>query len=203
MRAAVSFPDTCNLARVVNMNGRRGYLAGLGVLLLVTLMATPAAAQQAGDVGVTVSAPSAIGMIWHVTERVAVRPDLAFSFGESDGDDGSPDVSSDTFSLGGSVLFYTGRWDNLQTYVAPRLSYTWSSSSIDTSQNDFEASQNSWGLSGSFGAQYSLGSRFAVFAEAGLGFTSQTTETPSLTGDNERTSSTFGTRAAIGATLYF
>ena len=135
------------------MNGRRGYQAGLGVLLLVSLMATPAAAQEAGDVGMTVSAPSAIGMIWHVTERVAVRPDLAFSFGESDGDDGSPDVSSDTFSLGGSVLFYTGRWDNLQTYVAPRLSYTWSSSSIDTSQNDFEASQNSWGFSGSFGAQ--------------------------------------------------
>ena len=184
------------------MNGRCGYLAGLGVFL-VGLMATPATAQEAGNVGVTVSAPSAIGMIYHVTERLAVRPDLSFSFGDSDGDDGSPDVGSSTFSLGGSVLFYTGRWDNLQTYVAPRLSYTWSSSSVETSMNDFEASQNSWGLSGSFGAQYSLGSRFAVFAEAGLGYTSQTTETPSATGNNDRTSSTFGTRTAIGATLYF
>ena len=184
------------------MNGRRGYLAGLGILL-VGLMATPAAAQEVGDVGVTVSAPSAIGMIWHATDRVAVRPDLSFSFGDSDGDDGSPDVGSSTLSLGGSVLFYTGRWDNLQTYVAPRLSYAWTSSSVTTASADFDASQNSWGLSGSFGAQYSLGSRFAVFAEAGVGYTSQSTETPSAVGDNERTSWTFGTRTAIGATLYF
>ena len=70
------------------MNGRSAYLAGLG-LLLVGLTATPASAQEAGDVGVTVSAPSAIGIIWHVTPRVAIRPDLAFSFSESDAEDGS------------------------------------------------------------------------------------------------------------------
>ena len=113
------------------MNGRSAYLAGLGVLL-GGLMATPASAQEAGDVGVTVSAPSAIGVIWHVTPRVAIRPDLSFSFNESDAEVGT-DISSQSFSLGGSVLFYTGRWDNLQTYVTPRLSYSWSSSSIEGS----------------------------------------------------------------------
>jgi hypothetical protein len=182
------------------MNLRSAYLAGLGVLL-GGLMPTPASAQEAGDVGVTVSAPSAIGVIWHVTPRVAIRPDLSFSFNESDAEVGT-DISSKSFSFGGSVLFYTGRWDNLQTYVTPRLSYSWSSSSID-SLGGLDATQDGWGLSGSFGAQYTLGTRFAVFAEAGLLYASQTSETPSSFGDNERTSWTFGTRTAIGATLYF
>jgi hypothetical protein len=113
------------------MNGRSAYLAGLGVLL-GGLLAVPASAQEAGDVGVTVSAPSAIGAIWHVTPRVAIRPDLSFSFNESDGEGSSSlDFSSSTVSLGGSLLFYVGRWDNFQTYIAPRLSYSWSSSSSD------------------------------------------------------------------------
>ena len=166
------------------MNGRSAYLAGLGVLL-GGLMATPASAQEAGHVGVTVSAPSAIGVIWHVTPRVAIRPDLSFSFNESDAE--VTDISSQSFSLGGSVLFYTGRWDNLQTYVTPRLSYSWSSSSIEGSGSKLDATQDGWGLSGSFGAQYTLGTRFAVFAEAGLLYSSQTTETPSSFGNNERT----------------
>ena len=183
------------------MNGRSAYVAGLGVLL-GGLMATPASAQEAGDVGMTVSAPSAIGVIWHVTPRLAVRPDVAFSFSENDGGDNGPDLSTHTVSLGGSVLFYTGRWDNFQTYVTPRLSYSWSSSSSGGSGN-FEATQNGWGLSGAFGGQYTLGTRFAVFAEAGLAFTSQTTEIPSSFSGNDRTVWTFGTRTAIGGTLYF
>jgi hypothetical protein len=183
------------------MNARSAYLAGLGVLL-GGLLATPASAQEAGDVGVTVSAPSAIGVIWHVTPRVAIRPDLSFSFNESDGEGSSLDFSSSTVSLGGSVLFYTGRWDNFQTYVTPRLSYSWSSSSSE-GPGDFETTQNAWGLSGSFGGQYTLGSRFAVFAEAGLGFSSQSSDTPSSINNSGRTSWTFGTRTVIGATLYF
>jgi hypothetical protein len=183
------------------MNRRSAYLVGLGVLV-ASLPATPASAQEPGDVGVTISAPSAIGLIWHVTPRVAVRPDLSFSFSESDADVGT-DVNSHSFSLGGSVLFYTGRWDNLQTYVSPRVSYSWSSSSIDGSGADLNSTSDGWSLSGTFGAQYMLGTRFAVFAEAGLAYASQTAETPTSFGDNERTTWSFGTRTLIGATLYF
>jgi hypothetical protein len=42
-----------------------------------------------------------------------------------------------------------------------------------------------------------------VFAEAGLAYSSQTAETPTSFGDNERTTWTFGTRTVVGATLYF
>lgn len=183
------------------MNERSTVLVGLGVLV-AGLTAMPASAQEPGDVGLTVSAPSAIGVIWHVTPRVAVRPDLSFSFSESDAEIGS-DLSSHSFSLGGSVLFYTGRWDNLQTYVSPRLSYSWASSSFEGGGTTFDSTTDGWSLAGTFGAQYLLGTRFAVFGEAGLAYSSQTAEVPSTISDNERTTWSFGTRTVVGATLYF
>lgn len=179
------------------MNGRHACVASLA-LLLFGGMVEPAAAQDAGDKGLTVSAPSAIGFIWHVSPRWAIRPEFSFSLGESDGDGSTLDISSHSVSLAGSALVYLGRWENLQTYASPRLSYAWSGSSIESG---VDTSQDGWGLSGSFGAQYSLGERFAVFAEAGLAYSSSSSET-SLTTLN-RSAWTFGTRTQIGATLYF
>lgn len=180
------------------MNGRHAWVAGLG-LLLCSAIVEPAAAQEGGDKGLTVSAPSSIGLIWHLSPKWAVRPELSFSFGGSDGEGSIPDISSHAFTFAGSALFYTGRWENLQTYVSPRLSYSWAGSSI--SQTDVDTSQDGWGLAGSFGAQYSLGERFAVFAEAGIAYAGTNSKT-SLS-DSDRSSWTFGTRTQIGATLYF
>ena len=179
------------------MNGRHACVAGLA-LLVCGAIAEPAAAQDAGDKGLTVSAPSAIGLIWHVTPKMAVRPELSFSLGGSDGGGTTPDISNHSFTLAGSALLYMARWENLQTYVSPRLSYSWAGTSID---QGVETSQDGWSAAGSFGAQYSLGERFAVFAEAGVAYAGSNWET-SLT-SNDRSSWTFGTRTQIGATVYF
>jgi hypothetical protein len=179
------------------MNGRHACVAGLA-LLLCSVIADPAAAQDAGDTGLTVSAPSAIGLIWHFSPKWAVRPEFAFGFGESDGEGSTLDLSTHSATLAGSALFYMGRWEKLQTYVSPRLSYSRSGSSIESG---VDSSSDGWGVSGSFGAQYSLSERFAVFAEAGLGYSRATAENSLTTLD--RTSWTFGTRTQIGATLYF
>ena len=179
------------------MNGRHACVAGLA-LLLCSVIAEPAAAQEAGDKGLTVSAPSAIGLIWHVSPKWAIRPEFAFGFGQSNGEGSTLDISSHSATLAGSALFYLGRWEKLQTYVSPRLSYSWSGSSIESG---VDSSNDGWGLSGSFGAQYSLSERFAVFAEAGLGYSSSSSESSLTTID--RTSWTFGTRTQIGATFYF
>jgi hypothetical protein len=179
------------------MNGRHACVAGLA-LLLCTLSAEPAAAQETGDTGLTVSAPSAIGLIWHLSPKVAIRPEVAFGFGRSNGQGNTLDISSHSATLAGSVLFYMGRWENLQTYVSPRVSYSWSGSSIESG---VDSTSDGWGVSGSFGAQYALGKRFAVFAEAGLGYSSSSSESSLTTID--RTSWTFGTRTQIGATFYF
>ena len=183
------------------MNGR--IVCGAG-LVLAGLMTTPVAAQEKGDTGLTISAPSAIGVIWHVSEKVAVRPEVSFSFSGTDAENSAlTDISSHSVSLGGSALFYMGRWDNLRTYFSPALTYSWAGSSAQGSGPDLESSQNGWGLSGSLGAQYTLGTRFGVFVEAGLNYTSTSAETPTSILNLERTIWSFGSRAAVGGTLYF
>ena len=182
------------------MNARSACVMGL---ILLGLAAAPAAAQEPGDRGLTVSAPSAIGFIWHMTPRVAIRPEVSFSITETDGEGSISDLRGRGVTLGASALFYTGRWDNLRTYVSPRLTYSWSSSTFQGGGSTFDSSSDAWGLAGSFGAQYSLGTRFAVFGEAGLQFSSSTSESPSLLGSIDRTTWNFGTRSQVGVTLYF
>ena len=122
------------------MNGR--IVCGAG-LVLAGLMTTPVAAQEKGDTGLTISAPSAIGVIWHVSEKVAVRPEVSFSFSGTDGDSANvSDIKTHIVTLGGSALFYLGRWDSLRTYFAPRLSYSWSGSSTGDSGFDIRSNQD-------------------------------------------------------------
>jgi hypothetical protein len=181
------------------MKGRSVCVIGL---VLFGLRATPARAQDKGDVGLTISTPAAIGVIWHATPRLAIRPEVSFAFTETDGDGTSSDVSSSSITFGASALFYTARWDDLRLYVSPRYTYSHASTDLQSGALSIDSTLSSWGLSGSIGAQYSLGSRFAVFAEAGLLYTSQRSDSlsPILT---DRTTWTFGSRTAVGGTLYF
>ena len=104
-------------------------------------MTTPAAAQEKGDIGLTISAPSALGVIWHVSERLAIRPEMSFSFSETDAE---------------------------------------SSTLTDVSSH----------------------SSLAVFAEAGLMYSSSESKITTIL-PTDRTSWAFGSRTAIGGTLYF
>ena len=171
-------------------------------LALSCLSPAAASAQDKGDAGLAIAAPMAIGMIWHVSDRFAVRPDVTFALSETDGEGTIPDISSRSITLGISGLLYTHRWDQLRTYISPRFTYSHASSEVDGTVSVSDSTLSSWGLSGSFGAQYSLGTRFGVFAEAGLSYSSQQSETPSL-GGIDRTTWTFGTRTAVGGILYF
>jgi hypothetical protein len=60
---------------------------------------------------------------------------------------------------------------------------------------------------GSFGAQYALGRKFAVFGEAGVGFTDQETSPNAQESAFDIipkiNSHTWGTRAAGGVVFYF
>jgi len=181
------------------MNGRTACVIGLALWMG---SATAAWAQEKGDAGLAISAPQGIGVIWHPSDKWALRPDLTFSFSETDGEDIGPDISASSIGFGISALFYTHRWDELRLYVSPRLTLSHSSSTVDSDILNSNSSGSGWGVSGSIGGQYSLGSRFGVFAEAGLVFASQSTETNSIASTN-RTGWSFGTRTAIGGILYF
>ena len=164
------------------------------VLAVLTLFGTGVVrAQEPGHVGLTMGYPTAVGVIWHVADRLALRPDLSLS--QSSGDSttttapqiGSPSSNNSwQVGIGLSAFFYVARWDALRVYVGPRFAYSRSTTTSSSSSSSLSASvtdgtASSYSTTGSFGAQYLLGPRFAVFGEIGLSYTTITSDTTGIT----------------------
>lgn len=164
-----------------------------------------ASAQDTRSFGVTMGYPASVGVLWHVNEGVAIRPEFAFDFFSSESDNTSPiggDSSQDghSVSVGLSALFYLARWDMTRAYVVPRYAYSHTSSTIE---GPFTTARDSSGhahdVSVSFGAHHTLGDRFAIYGELGLAYERATTEITT----SELRRSTFGTRSGVGVVVYF
>jgi hypothetical protein len=164
------------------------------------LAAAPAYAQKTGSVGLVIGGAGGVGLLWHVTDNVAIRPDISFSRLTSESTILSTTSNSRTTSVGfgASGLFYVGKWDSLRTYVSPQFRYTHSNSTSGTPSTTTTSSGSS--VNGMFGAQYALGERFAVFGETGLAYTWQPGTT---TIGSTFKSHSFGTRSTLGVTWYF
>lgn len=191
----------------------------------VVLVGSAAFAQERGRVGLSTGYPPNIGVLWHITERVAIRPGVSFRHT-------SLDPSGNSFSLSGSgssitstsssestvagvrvdALFTLGTWDNVRAYVAPGYEYGRTSSRTVTttvSTGPFappnsrtetrEIHGHDHEAIGTFGARYVPHPRFGVFGEVGVSYSkSQTTffETPSK-------ARTWGTTTGAGVIFYF
>jgi hypothetical protein len=163
------------------------------ILLLLLLAARAARAQESGQVGLEFGS-NAVGVIFHLSDTIAVRPEVTFAVG------GSATSDINAWGVGASALFYLNHVDKLSTYFVPRFMYQRSSTSGGLS--GFELITNTYDVSGSFGAQYALHRRFSVFGEVGLLIRDVTSN-----GSGIVISSTSVTSArpltGIGAILYF
>jgi hypothetical protein len=99
--------------------------------------------------------PASVGLMWHISERLALRPEVSFSTSTNENPTSivlvgtSPSLmssssstrstsSSSTIGVGISGLFYVGKWDALRAYVAPRFVYSRASGTSEyTSQRFF------------------------------------------------------------------
>jgi hypothetical protein len=193
------------------------------VLLLLGL-AVPASAQDDRRVGLVMGVPVQIGILWHVTERVALRPDVSFSWSSSDlggasTDDVDYSYSSSTslsrVTAGLTLLYYLSDDEGVRTYVAPRYQVSRASTSTDSvltipvipgfpdvlpDSDRRHVTQVDHSAGVSFGASYAPVERLAVFGEAGLEFAASSS--PRL-GDLESTSRAVGTTAGVGVVLHF
>jgi hypothetical protein len=162
----------------------------------VLFAAAPAHAQQTRNAAVTVNGGNAVGLLLHVTDNVALRPELSFTRNTVEQTTGSTTNDSSSWQLGagGSALFYMGDDNGLRMYLSPRFILSRAKSS--TSSN---GAQNAYNTSGSVGAQYGLGERFAIFGELGLNYAWQKTSSTLSTVK----SSSFGTRSSVGVAIYF
>ena len=174
---------------------------GLAVII-ASLIPAFASAQEAGKVGVTMGFPASVGVIWHASEKLAVRPE--FSFTHSSTDSSITDANTDTVALGVTVLFYTKKWDNAAMYLAPRFNWSHGSSEAESDSGDFDSSSSgdSYSYSGSLGAQGWIGSRFSVFGEVGLAYSTASSESDSPF-SSEIKNKSFSIRSGVGVVLYF
>lgn len=192
------------------------------MVLLVLGGCTPVNAQEKGRAGVTMGYPASVGFVFHVTDGVALRPELSFDKSSYDhsssllGTSFSSSSDHTVVGVGLSALFYVGRWDNLRTYVSPRITYTRATSTVDTpitfapitlfpiSTPATEKITNSYySGAGSFGAQYSLSPKFGVFGEVGLDYRRSTTPGSSTFSETETKATNWGTRSGVGVVFYF
>jgi hypothetical protein len=168
-----------------------------------TAAAMPASAQDAPRVGLTAGYPGSIGVLWHTSERTAVRPEFSFATNSSSSQslvDATSDFSS--VSAGISVLFLSPLRDNLKMYVAPRFAYTVTTGSSDLT----DSTTNMYSVGGVFGGHYALGRRFALFGEAGLQYIHQTSSVTTSIGAGIRTTGrgdSVATRTGVGVVIYF
>ena len=175
----------------------RRYVSAFAALLF--LAASPAAAQEKGKIGVTMGFPESVGVIWHATDKLALRPEFSLEWTGSEVE--TVEIEGNSFSTGLSALFYLRKWDDLATYVSPRYAF---SRRRTTSEGifgiDSESTIHTHLFAGSFGAQYFLGARFSVFGELGLEYRKASRE------DEDRddpSSHSFGTRSTVGISFYF
>jgi hypothetical protein len=171
------------------MRSRR-WLFGLAFILV---SASSARAQDAGQVGTTIAYPAAIGVIWHVTDNFAVRPDFSFLSGAN------PSISVLTTSVGISGLIYVGKRDGLRAYLSPRIGYQRDSSSPTDPEAPAPPTTATYVVAGSFGVEYSVQKRFALFGESGIAHSHSST----TLGDVTATLHSWGTRAGVGVIFYF
>ena len=174
--------------------------------VIASLMGATAAAAHAQDqprVGLTTGYPASIGVLWHVSERTAIRPQFSFTR-TSSSSDSLIDATTDFWSLGTevSVLFLSPVRDDLKLYVAPRFGYSRTTGTTESS----ESTTDTYSFGGMFGGHYTLGRRFSLFGEAGLQYSHSTgvaTSAAIPAAHRTNTGDSWGTRTGIGVVIYF
>jgi hypothetical protein len=195
------------------------------ILVTVLLLgaASAADAQQARRVGFVIGYPTSAGVLWHISDRVALRPDVTLNWHSSETTTTpinvppnvtvpaaiSTTTSGWTSSLGLSALFYLGPpGDDLRFYLVPRAAYLWSRRETEGTPGlpelgSYESDLDGFDVSGAFGAQYSVHERFRIFGELGLEYQHQESDTGYPLSRSRLENNVFGLRSGVGIVLMF
>jgi hypothetical protein len=200
--------------------GMRYTLCTVLITGLLSGAALPASAQQDRTAGLVMGYPASVGVLWHVTEGVALRPDATISqqsiettstFTGLGGTSQTSTTTSDGWasSIGVSALFYLGAPDALRFYVTPRVAYAWSRTENEAAAGDllqlgpYETESDGLLVAGSFGAQYAPHERFRLFGELGLSYSRQEGTTGYTVSRSQAVTTGVGLRSGVGVVVYF
>lgn len=196
------------------------------VAAAIALLPVAAAAQPTKPVAVTLGYPAAIGVLWHLNDRLAVRPDVTLNrsetkttlttttsslFGGGLSTTTTTSTQTDTtWSTGVSLLVTLADLDDLRLYLVPRVSYLRAETSSEATTpglsglGSFDSTNDGVTVLGGFGAHYMLGTRAALFAESGVQYLRQSFSSGIAGASGTKSTVTsVGLRSAVGFAVYF
>lgn len=192
-------------------------------VVLALIVPAAAVAQEKRQVGLTMGYPASVGIVWHLADRVALRPDFTFNQTEVTGTltlsvgignqiqttQTQFSTTSTSVTTGLSGLFYLRKRDALSLFLSPRYTYSHGSTTPSATLGTASGATTTriQGVSGSFGAQYAIGRRFSIFGEVGVAYSTSVSNSPdavapSTTSRSENTGHGVGMRSGVGVVLY-
>lgn len=133
-----------------------------------------------------------LGVWWHVTDMIALRPSLAYSSTTKTVEASGTKTSetTNTFGVGIAVPIYLAKMNLLDLYVAPAFAY----GSNGSNYTNIDAGV-------ALGLQVAVNEQLQFFGEMGLGYRNTTDK---ATANQTTTTGTFGTaRGSVGVIFYF
>jgi hypothetical protein len=196
-------------------------VTGAIVVLAMAMACSRPALAQDEKLGLTMAYPTAVGVLWQVNDRVAVRPEVSWLHHWVDNDDdgfaASTSDSSD-FGVGISALVRLRQWGQVRAYVAPRFEA--SRITIQTTyelralfppapatrvSETTETTITTYEGGASIGVQAAPAPHFGVFGEVGMMYARGKTSSSSLldSSSSATRSNSVGIRSAVGVILFF
>jgi hypothetical protein len=194
------------------------------VAIVVVVMGwSRAASAQDERVGLTMGYPTAVGVLWQVSDRLAIRPEFSWVHQSIDRDETFAASTSDASgaSVAISALVRLRQWGPVRSYVAPRFEVVRNTFETTLDLQVFfppgfpsslpasETTENTTTLyegGASIGVQASPAPHFGVFGEVGLMYgRSKTSGAASALNPSTSTTraSSVGLRSAVGVILFF
>jgi len=165
---------------------------------LFCVLPSAASAQDAPKAGLVITSSSSVGILWHASERVALRPEFVVASSKGSLEAGGAELTQRTLSPGFSVLFYTrSRSEDFRPFVAPRYVYGRShgKSTSTIAPGVVESTLVTHSASVTGGAEYVPHRRFGIFGELGIAY--------SRAEPANTVTQSWSIRSVVGAILYF
>jgi hypothetical protein len=172
------------------------------------VISAPVRAQERGQIGVVMEAPATFAVIFHPSNKVAIRPEVTLAHASTElvqltlGDTITK-ANEWAVNVGASALFYAARWDRVHSYLSP--GFTFGHASVDTSSGSDQRESSAKTFSGkaSWGVQFVAARKFSVFGEMGYRLSRSKVPTESPIGTLTTTTWSGGSRGAVGIIFYF
>ncbi len=163
-------------------------------LLSMIVTASAAEAQEAPRVGLLMATPRTVGVVLHVGDRLALRPDATWSRVSSESSTGA-ETEATSWTAGLAGVWYLKAPGTVNLYLSPRVAYV-------STTSDAGGSSTTKGMeySGSFGAEYVAAPRLRFFGETGLALSASESKQAAAVMSS---SDLMSIRSSVGLVLYF